>query len=700
MPNAASPSLGGNVLVLENDLDEDHEPTDEEIRDYAEFLGIDVEKEPHLVWIAREGVVAPVPEPWKACTENGDDVFYFNYETHESVWDHPCDEKYRSMTAEHRKKHAENPQAGKNPLDASLASKPSGVGAGRSAADHSSPLGGPLGAIGTIAEEAHEDEDGAEESFNSSCDAHVASKGAARKKQLSVDGASDVSGSEASGSANVNDRSYDGTTKPSLMLASPSSNRDDSMLDSYKEAAKEKRTLGVDGDSKDNDMSTDVERSRLELSTSRTSDESISCNRTEVHNIPGGGIPVDASLAVAADSVKECNVSEHLQSKKLLVAQAEQDHGHESPEFARAVEELADCYQGSGEIIKQQETKEGASRIRGIVGEHKTAQSGADDGAKEKSDDLIAHGPELVRSSQSNEENVSNIETPKGSVRGENDHTEPQKSSFRGENETMKSRSSDWNSSSSDVPGGSFSKRKDRASLPPPKSVADLYIGLGPESDEESEEEEGWRSGETHHTDARADVSTVTSATARGFGAERSHMQPLAMGVEASSTASKVGISERDVPSSPPAFIGHGGKTSSGNSSEVSEDLVSDQELTSPVSSQHGVGVGGRSTPLGDTLELSATGEDNLPTCPPPLPTAAFSQPAAASLGQTAVNSVGASSEKAAVAAVSSGGIAGSLAARWRSTETQVESLRRSMALLKDIREKQQEYLRLINVSA
>lgn len=99
---ATAPS---GVIVLESS-DDERVPTDEEVNEYAEFLGLDPDNEPHLMWIAREGVVAPVPTPWKACTENGDDVFYFNFETGESVWDHPSDETYRSLVHEHRERIA------------------------------------------------------------------------------------------------------------------------------------------------------------------------------------------------------------------------------------------------------------------------------------------------------------------------------------------------------------------------------------------------------------------------------------------------------------------------------------------------------------------------------------------------------------------------------------------------------------------
>ena len=91
----------GGVTVL--DQDDDRVPTEDEVLEFAEYLGIDLEKEQDLLWIAREGVVAPVPAPWKACTENGDDVFYFNFETGESIWDHPADERYRQLLEEKRK---------------------------------------------------------------------------------------------------------------------------------------------------------------------------------------------------------------------------------------------------------------------------------------------------------------------------------------------------------------------------------------------------------------------------------------------------------------------------------------------------------------------------------------------------------------------------------------------------------------------
>lgn len=36
-----------------------------EILEYAQVIGIDAAKEPSLLWIAREGINAPLPEHWK-----------------------------------------------------------------------------------------------------------------------------------------------------------------------------------------------------------------------------------------------------------------------------------------------------------------------------------------------------------------------------------------------------------------------------------------------------------------------------------------------------------------------------------------------------------------------------------------------------------------------------------------------------------
>lgn len=71
-----------------------------EIEEYANYLGLDLEEDQDLLYIAREGLKAPLPPPWKPCQSKGKDIFYFNFETQESVWEHPCDKYYKEKVRE------------------------------------------------------------------------------------------------------------------------------------------------------------------------------------------------------------------------------------------------------------------------------------------------------------------------------------------------------------------------------------------------------------------------------------------------------------------------------------------------------------------------------------------------------------------------------------------------------------------------
>lgn len=90
--------------ILEEDYDENYVPTEEEILEYARVIGIETDVENDLLWIAREGINAPLPSNWKPCQDTNGDIYYFNFENGDSIWDHPCDEFYRSMVAEERQK--------------------------------------------------------------------------------------------------------------------------------------------------------------------------------------------------------------------------------------------------------------------------------------------------------------------------------------------------------------------------------------------------------------------------------------------------------------------------------------------------------------------------------------------------------------------------------------------------------------------
>jgi centrosomal protein CEP164 len=52
-------------IVLEEEIDVNYEPTEEELLEYATWLGMNLPEESELLWVAREGLKAPLPEHWK-----------------------------------------------------------------------------------------------------------------------------------------------------------------------------------------------------------------------------------------------------------------------------------------------------------------------------------------------------------------------------------------------------------------------------------------------------------------------------------------------------------------------------------------------------------------------------------------------------------------------------------------------------------
>lgn len=67
-------SMAGDSIVLEEDFDENYEPSQQgkqsriqrkEILEYAKYIGMDPEQDQELFWIARESLKAPLPNEWK-----------------------------------------------------------------------------------------------------------------------------------------------------------------------------------------------------------------------------------------------------------------------------------------------------------------------------------------------------------------------------------------------------------------------------------------------------------------------------------------------------------------------------------------------------------------------------------------------------------------------------------------------------------
>jgi centrosomal protein CEP164 len=95
----------GDVHVLSREEMTNHVCESEEIAEYAEFLGIDVELDRDLFWLAEQGLCTAPPEPWKACQAVGStELFFFNFNTGESVWEHPCDDLFRQRIQEELQK--------------------------------------------------------------------------------------------------------------------------------------------------------------------------------------------------------------------------------------------------------------------------------------------------------------------------------------------------------------------------------------------------------------------------------------------------------------------------------------------------------------------------------------------------------------------------------------------------------------------
>lgn len=70
-----------DIEILDEELDEDYNPSDEEIFAYAEYLGFDLENDQELLIIAYQALKTPLPPNWKrAIIKNSQEVLYINLE--------------------------------------------------------------------------------------------------------------------------------------------------------------------------------------------------------------------------------------------------------------------------------------------------------------------------------------------------------------------------------------------------------------------------------------------------------------------------------------------------------------------------------------------------------------------------------------------------------------------------------------------
>lgn len=72
--------------------------------DMAEYLGIRILSEPHLLWIVEEAIEAPLPEGWTSHQDSASRTFFCHAESGVTRWDHPLDRKFRQLRNLHRKR--------------------------------------------------------------------------------------------------------------------------------------------------------------------------------------------------------------------------------------------------------------------------------------------------------------------------------------------------------------------------------------------------------------------------------------------------------------------------------------------------------------------------------------------------------------------------------------------------------------------
>jgi hypothetical protein len=96
---------GGYSAVLEDNADR-YNPTQQEVQDYAQWLDLR-DSDAELLWIAREGLTTPLPEPWRPCKTDTGDLYYFNFETGDSSWEHPMDMFFKQLVALERDRLAQ-----------------------------------------------------------------------------------------------------------------------------------------------------------------------------------------------------------------------------------------------------------------------------------------------------------------------------------------------------------------------------------------------------------------------------------------------------------------------------------------------------------------------------------------------------------------------------------------------------------------
>lgn len=97
-------------------------PQEQEIEDYARFLGMDPDQtiDREFMWIAKQGLMEPVPEPWQAMKDQNDNIVYVNKKTEQETHQHPCDDLYRQLFIKERSEYVKKMYGGADNVPAKI----------------------------------------------------------------------------------------------------------------------------------------------------------------------------------------------------------------------------------------------------------------------------------------------------------------------------------------------------------------------------------------------------------------------------------------------------------------------------------------------------------------------------------------------------------------------------------------------------
>ncbi|GLV35822.1 uncharacterized protein CBL_01026 [Carabus blaptoides fortunei] len=91
------------AVICEEIFDESSHPSVEEINEYATKIGIDPSAEPHLLHLAKEGLMQALPPDWRPCyDETSKSYYYYNSQSGRTQWEHPLDDIYRTLVVKVR----------------------------------------------------------------------------------------------------------------------------------------------------------------------------------------------------------------------------------------------------------------------------------------------------------------------------------------------------------------------------------------------------------------------------------------------------------------------------------------------------------------------------------------------------------------------------------------------------------------------